>query len=71
MSIDGVTYRPPTLDDVPAAADCHLECWREAYSHLLAPARLAELLTINRFLEMWRTGSPAGARSRLRSKGQA
>ena len=53
MSIDGVTYRPPTLDDVPAA-DRHLECWREAYSDLLEPARLAQLLTINRFLEMWR-----------------
>src|SRR5215217_332702 len=48
------TYRPPTLDDVPAAAHCHLECWREAYSDLLTPARLAELLTIDWFLELWR-----------------
>lgn len=54
MSIAAVTYRPPTLDDVPAAAHCHLECWREAYSDLLTPARLAELLTIDRFLELWR-----------------
>ena len=61
MSMAAVTtYRPPILDDVPAAAHCHLECWREAYSDLLTPARLAELLTIDWFLELWRhhvTGS--------------
>jgi ribosomal protein S18 acetylase RimI-like enzyme len=54
MNIDALRYRPPTLDDLPAAAYCHLECWREAYSDLLAPERLAELLAMNRFLEIWR-----------------
>jgi len=54
MSVEAVTYRPPTLDDVPAAADCHAECWREAYSDLLPPGRLAELLAIDPLLEMWR-----------------
>jgi GNAT superfamily N-acetyltransferase len=61
MNIDAVTYRSPTLDDVPAAARCHLECWREAYSDLLAPERLAELLTMNWFFELWRR-SVAGDR---------
>jgi GNAT superfamily N-acetyltransferase len=71
MSIEGVTYRPPTLDDVPAAADCHLECWREAYSDLLAPARLAELLTINRFLEMWRDRVAGGRAVTIAVQGQS
>jgi GNAT superfamily N-acetyltransferase len=69
MSIATVTYRPPALDDVPAAAHCHLECWREAYSELLTPARLAELLTIDRFLELWRQLITGGRVVRLAVQG--
>jgi len=61
MSIAAVTYRPPAPSDVAAAANCHMECWREAYSDLLPSARLAELLSIDRFLDLWHhniTGGP-------------
>src|SRR5215212_11115871 len=64
-----VTYRPPTLHDVPAAAHCHLECWREAYSDLLTPARLAELLTIDWFLELWRHHVTGGRVVRIAVQG--
>ena len=53
MSIATVTYRPPALDDVPAAAHCHLSAGGRRTPAADA-SRLAELLTIDRFLELWR-----------------
>jgi GNAT superfamily N-acetyltransferase len=55
MSVGAVILRSPTPDDVESAAHCHLDCWREAYTGLVPDDRLAELLSLDWFLGLWRT----------------
>jgi len=52
---DGVLLRPATLDDAPAAARMHLECWREAYSPYVDAELLeARLSNPDPWEETWR-----------------
>ena len=48
-----VRYRSPTIDNVESAARCHMECWREAYTGVIPRERLAALLSIERFRDLW------------------
>lgn len=59
----GISLRFATEADVEASADCHLACWREAYTPLADPERLAVRLAdrarwVERTREHLRAGPP-------------
>jgi GNAT superfamily N-acetyltransferase len=51
----GITLRPAVVEDAESLARCHLTCWREAYSGLVDPDRLAPALAaVDERAERWR-----------------
>ena len=51
-----VDIRRAVEADVESGARCHVECWREAYSELVDPERLAGIVAnVPGRVELWRT----------------
>lgn len=57
-----MSLRLATLDDAPACARLHLQCWREAYGSLVDPDRLEARLDVARSEQSWRTRIEQGER---------
>jgi len=56
VSDASVALRPATVADAESLARCHLACWREAYTGMVDPARLAQALgEVAARIERWRS----------------
>jgi GNAT superfamily N-acetyltransferase len=57
-----VDIRRAVEADIESGARCHVECWREAYSALVEPRRLAGIVADNTAqVEIWQTLIDTGA----------